>query len=1263
MRAAKRSVGGLNGGQTVMRRQHRMMVATAVCTGALVLAGCNKLSQVGRLSQPAPTASAATVAQPFTLDATGTLRTTVRAGADVVLTGTNSEKGAGNSGVPIITYTWTQQSSDATQVDLVPRTVDTVSFTAPQVTSETKLNFQLTVADADHATGKTNAVVTVEPIRDADHFLEYLAVSNKFTVTAVTSVPVPSVASATYNAALPFTVTVQKLVAYTDINGVMHDGVNQPLVAIGAPETYTSGWATPLGTGGTNCADARNPQLQIPIPKLNLDDKLADGSARLSDVLETSDVDQDPAVAGIPPAVVYAQISIQSTALPSGTAPGICVNGSAATAPMTASSESLIPIAPSNTAPRDNSASAHVYYATIDPNHARTTLNAWLTVNGFNPDVSGWAADAHAVYTNGFDLGLGRDMYLKFGACDNGAAALPLEQRRGKCDVATVVVNYATVQAAANRLNPIVAVAMEYSAVVSGGPRFVKFYTFAPDTRTGAFQRVTSVDLDHRGQKSMPQACVVCHGGIPGTVTTNAGATAYSTGGAVNGNLNAGFLSWDLDSFYYSDTDPGFSQKAEDAALKAQYTRAKQEAQFKLLNTGAYLTLDDPNRYALAQELMEGWYGGPGLPNSTFDGSYVPPGWMPGGPNNNPGDSATLYTNVFARECRACHVLQVPAAGTATAYVDPRTVPQSSGSSVSSCSSAATTSGAVTLHQVPMGCYWEFANARNLPLRLSDGDMPFARRTMDRQWVQADGSPSDGETLQKHFAAQTPAVTISTPGTSIARYANAPNSPSTVYVLNDSATDPASNAPVDIGNAVRLDASTSAFPDAVSWTVNACTGTFVSTSQSPGSCQRGLPVVGSGNLVAWYVLDDAVTYQLTLQLDSATGLASAAPYYFQVPEIDPKFVSPLPTLSLQVGAQKTLSRASLFSYGNGGAALNTVLLTSASSDITVAPAACAVKPGCSGSSIESPNGITVTSTGSSAETTSIGITVTGAGSSPTQTQTGSIAVTVTAGVTAPPPILLLSVASNSGPVAVNLLTAVGGIAAFPGCSNGLQVSQVSYIGTRKSTWSFNASSQTLTYTPQAGFATYSHGGTTLLNGTEESFQYVLLCTHSNNVVETSNPGTMYIPVEARVTFSAVQQVWANPGNCQTCHGTTTPSAPQLGNNTVVGYPELSTGFLDDSVLSPPPPPIIPRANLHLSFVDLLSLGNNPPDLSSVNTSGLLCWPNDSCPSQTVIHTGGYFCLPGTTQPTITAPGIIAPCTTNTELSTVTKWIQDGANDF
>ncbi|MBX3180387.1 MAG: PASTA domain-containing protein [Candidatus Hydrogenedentes bacterium] len=65
------------------------------------------------------------------------------------------------------------------------------------------------------------------------------------------------------------------------------------------------------------------------------------------------------------------------------------------------------------------------------------------------------------------------------------------------------------------------------------------------------------------------------------------------------------------------------------------------------------ITTDAPDKRA-AEELIEGWYGGPALP-FPFDGGFVPEGWSPPAA---PPEAAELYSAVVARSCRLCHVQQ-----------------------------------------------------------------------------------------------------------------------------------------------------------------------------------------------------------------------------------------------------------------------------------------------------------------------------------------------------------------------------------------------------------------------------------------------------------------------------------------------------------------------------------------------------------------------------------------------------------------------------
>ena len=110
------------------------------------------------------------------------------------------------------------------------------------------------------------------------------------------------------------------------------------------------------------------------------------------------------------------------------------------------------------------------------------------------------------------------------------------------------------------------------------------------------------------------------------------------------------FLALDLDNFAF-DTRPGLSQ-------------AEQENEYKAVNGIVLITHRTTEKYdeeagfsrvPAGHETIEGWYGGPGMPNDTFDGEFVPAGWLP---PHAPEGVDKLYLGAVAPGCRACHVQQ-----------------------------------------------------------------------------------------------------------------------------------------------------------------------------------------------------------------------------------------------------------------------------------------------------------------------------------------------------------------------------------------------------------------------------------------------------------------------------------------------------------------------------------------------------------------------------------------------------------------------------
>jgi len=319
------------------------------------------------------------------------------------------------------------------------------------------------------------------------------------------------------------------------------------------------------------------------------------------------------------------------------------------------------------------------YYQTIDPCSERTTRRDWMLKNGFNPDDRSvdmqngdyeFGADAQVVYRNKTDLGYGRKMHVRQeqdGSNPNFGA------------VYAVVENFQVnvlPGAAYGKLNLIAAVDREYQyhfgtnaiefshpektvgnnadgspicEVDTSQPKFTKFYNFHKDG-----SRMLLIDLDGRGEKSMPTVCVTCHGALRATPLLADGS--FPNGG----NFDAHMHPWNVDIFELSDI-PGF-------------TKEDLQDEFKLINTYVHSTYpnaddssssNDPENLgkwtgSAQRDLVEGWYGstdaGESFPATTFIDDYVPEGWRHDPTDSNPPPGVeTLYLEVVARSCRTCH--------------------------------------------------------------------------------------------------------------------------------------------------------------------------------------------------------------------------------------------------------------------------------------------------------------------------------------------------------------------------------------------------------------------------------------------------------------------------------------------------------------------------------------------------------------------------------------------------------------------------------
>jgi hypothetical protein len=313
----------------------------------------------------------------------------------------------------------------------------------------------------------------------------------------------------------------------------------------------------------------------------------------------------------------------------------------------------------------NTNAYAAAYYAAVDPNNERETLDEFKAANGFGAG-GGNATEHLVVFRDVRDLGYGRRMTGRF----VGTPGQVPER------VAFFVENYfVNVPGGGyNRINVDAAVArdtnwhigtnaIEWSCHPSeaGDPncrRYAKYFNFSPSG-----QRQLAVDLDGRGAKAMPGPCISCHGGrgdpleadgsfpkVANTLLADEDPTVASFG-----DVQARLHVFQVDTFEWATT--------------AGFTRADQEARLKDFNTWVLCTYPlaagagnaaGPNgctrRAAGTNEwegtaaaLIEAAYGGAALPNAAFDDSTVPAGWA---------GEAALYEQVVRPYCRTCHVVR-----------------------------------------------------------------------------------------------------------------------------------------------------------------------------------------------------------------------------------------------------------------------------------------------------------------------------------------------------------------------------------------------------------------------------------------------------------------------------------------------------------------------------------------------------------------------------------------------------------------------------
>ncbi|MCZ6652018.1 MAG: carboxypeptidase-like regulatory domain-containing protein [Planctomycetota bacterium] len=295
------------------------------------------------------------------------------------------------------------------------------------------------------------------------------------------------------------------------------------------------------------------------------------------------------------------------------------------------------------------------YYGTIDPRGLRKTLAEFKDVNNFvsSGDTtlqSSYALldEVRASYANAIDLGFGRDMHGKRTVADDG-----------DLDIAFYVSNYGDYDsldeedfelAVYQEPSELIAtVAMEWSAIedppaipynyydpdagadlndpddpisISDPERVIKFFVYDK-----AGDPLFAADLDGRGDRPIPQLCMVCHGGAYNS-GFNTGVPAFSTPADVK--LGSVMLPFDVHGYVL------------EGAVPSDFEKVNQQLEFRQLNDMVVET--EPGDVII--EIIDEMYLGASV---TQLENFVVTGWDANDAHRD------MYLNVIKTSCRVCH--------------------------------------------------------------------------------------------------------------------------------------------------------------------------------------------------------------------------------------------------------------------------------------------------------------------------------------------------------------------------------------------------------------------------------------------------------------------------------------------------------------------------------------------------------------------------------------------------------------------------------
>lgn len=321
--------------------------------------------------------------------------------------------------------------------------------------------------------------------------------------------------------------------------------------------------------------------------------------------------------------------------------------------------------------PRDGAAAGAInnvqdfpeaYYNTIDPDSTRDTFFKWRVANGFlNADGTEAVCDpatcrqTHVKFRDKKDLGYGRNMFLRWNTATQ--------------DVAVYVENF---QVEVDGLPPYGPLNFEalvnnerqwnfgvnaiefsaYPATDPGSRKFTKFYNFAGDGQRANDASGTQqhfVDLDGRGDKPMPTACIVCHGGRGETLVYESSdgtlKLAPSLVGGIPGDVQAHMQTIEFDTLEFA-SEPGFTPEDNEDGIRLINEAILSTYEYRKANfvgTGEW----DAN---FAIDTLKGRYAGdPGNPANAYNEDFVPTEWS---------SDQNLYKTLIAPNCLVCHALR-----------------------------------------------------------------------------------------------------------------------------------------------------------------------------------------------------------------------------------------------------------------------------------------------------------------------------------------------------------------------------------------------------------------------------------------------------------------------------------------------------------------------------------------------------------------------------------------------------------------------------